>query len=80
MSSLHWSGPMEETELDSGQQLLRLTASRRNEGARVAATVLDQSRGDKIIVFRKKRRKNYRRKQGHRQAYTEIRVDKIEGL
>ena len=33
----------------------------------------------KITIFKKKRRKNYRRKQGHRQDYTEIRVDAIEG-
>ncbi|MEE3330682.1 MAG: 50S ribosomal protein L21 [Myxococcota bacterium] len=50
------------------------------EGAKVVGTITDQGRGDKIVVFKLKRRKNYRRKQGHRQAYTEIRVDKIEGL
>ncbi len=44
------------------------------EGARVAAEVLEQGRGDKIIVFKKKRRKNYRRKRGHRQHLTTIRV------
>lgn len=50
------------------------------EGAKVVGTITDQGRGEKIVVFKLKRRKNYRRKQGHRQAYTEIRVDKIEGL
>jgi len=49
------------------------------DGAKVVGTITDQGRGPKIIVFKLKRRKNYRRKQGHRQAYTEIRVDKIEG-
>ena len=44
------------------------------DGARVAAEVLEQGRGDKIIVFKKKRRKNYRRKRGHRQHLTTIRV------
>ena len=47
------------------------------EGARVAATVLDQSRGDKIIVFKKKRRKNYRRTMGHRQELTVLRITEI---
>ena len=48
-------------------------------GALVAAEVMEQTRGDKIIVFKKKRRKNYRRKQGHRQEFTEVRVEAIEG-
>jgi len=49
------------------------------DGAKVVGTITDQGRGDKIVVFKLKRRKNYRRKQGHRQSYTEIRIDKIEG-
>ena len=48
------------------------------EGAKVVGTITDQGRGPKIVVFKLKRRKNYRRKQGHRQDYTEIRVDTIE--
>ena len=40
------------------------------QGASVSATVLDQARADKIIVFKKKRRQNYRRKAGHRQDLT----------
>ena len=51
----------------------------RVEGARVIGTITEQGRGPKIVVFKLKRRKNYRRKQGHRQDYTEIRVDKIQG-
>jgi len=47
------------------------------EGARVAATVLDQSRGAKIIVFKKRRRTNYKRKNGHRQEVTVLRVTEI---
>ena len=39
------------------------------------ATVLGHGKGDKIIVFKKKRRKQYKRRQGHRQGYTEIRID-----
>ncbi len=48
------------------------------EGVKVVGTITDQGRGPKIIVFKMKRRKGYRRKMGHRQNYTEIRVDSIE--
>lgn len=47
------------------------------DGARVAATVLDQTRGDKVIVFKKKRRKDYKRKKGHRQDLTVLRITDI---
>jgi len=47
-------------------------------GASVVATVLRETRGEKIIVFRKKRRKNHlKRKHGHRQDVVEIRIDSI---
>jgi len=46
-------------------------------GASVSCTVLKQIKGDKIVIFKKKRRKNYRKKQGHRQKYTLLRIDKI---
>ena len=46
-------------------------------GATVKATVLGHGRYEKIIVFKKKRRKQYKRKQGHRQGYTEIKIEKI---
>lgn len=46
----------------------------RLEAAAVFAEVIDQSRGDKIVVFKKKRRQNYRRKRGHRQDLTVLRV------
>lgn len=45
--------------------------------ATVKATVVSHGRGEKVIVFKKKRRKQYKRKQGHRQGYTEIKIDKI---
>ena len=48
-------------------------------GAKVVGTITEQGRGDKIRIFKLKRRKGYRRRQGHRQLYTEVRVDKIEG-
>ncbi len=46
-------------------------------GASVSATVLEQTRGDKIIVFKKKRRQNYRRKRGHKQHLTVLRIGDI---
>ena len=46
--------------------------------AKVTGEVLEHGRGKKIIVFKWKRRKNYRRKQGHRQGYTAVRIDDIE--
>ncbi len=49
------------------------------EGASVKATVLGMHKDRKIIVFKKKRRQKYRRKQGHRQRYTDIKVDSIQG-
>jgi len=48
------------------------------DGARVTGTITAQGRGPKLMVFKMKRRKGYRRKHGHRQDYTEIRVDQIE--
>ncbi len=44
---------------------------------KVQATVVSHGRGEKVIVFKKKRRKQYKRKQGHRQGYTEIKIEKI---
>jgi large subunit ribosomal protein L21 len=45
--------------------------------AKVSATVVDHGRGAKIVIFKKKRRKHYKRKQGHRQGYTTITIDSI---
>ncbi len=47
------------------------------EGAEVTAKILSHLQGDKVIVFKKKRRKGYRKKNGHRQALTEIQVESI---
>lgn len=51
----------------------------RVDGARVVGTITAQGRGDKLTVFKMKRRKGYRVKRGHRQEYTELRIDRIEG-
>jgi large subunit ribosomal protein L21 len=53
------------------------TGSPTISGALVAAEVLEQTRAEKITVFKKKRRKNYRRKKGHRQALTMLRITEI---
>ncbi|MCM0021501.1 MAG: 50S ribosomal protein L21 [Tagaea sp.] len=47
-------------------------------GASVTATVLEQAKGDKVIVFKKRRRKNSRRKNGHRQFETTLRIVDIK--
>lgn len=49
------------------------------DGAKVVGTITAQGRHPKIRVFKMKRRKGYRRTQGHRQSYTEVRVDNIVG-
>lgn len=48
-------------------------------GARVSASVLSHVKGDKVIVFHKKRRKGYRKKNGHRQHFTQIKIENIAG-
>ena len=45
--------------------------------AKVEATVIDHAKGDKVIVFKKKRRKGYRVKNGHRQQFTKIKINSI---
>ena len=49
------------------------------EGARVIATVVEQKRDDKVLVFKKKRRQNYRRTRGHRQFITVLKIKEIVG-
>ena len=60
-----------DDEIKVGQPLV--------EGAQVSGTIMAQARHPKIRVFKMKRRKGYRRTQGHRQPYTEVRIDAIEG-
>ena len=47
------------------------------DGAKVTATILDHGRDQKIVVFKKKRRKQYKRTKGHRQGYTTLKIDSI---
>lgn len=46
-------------------------------GATVTGTVMDQGRGRKVIVYKYKRKSGYHKKNGHRQAYTQVKIDKI---
>jgi large subunit ribosomal protein L21 len=48
------------------------------EGAKVVATVVKDVKGKKLIIRKYRRRKNYRRKQGHRQHFTRVRIESIE--
>lgn len=48
------------------------------EGAKVVAKVLEQGKAKKVVVFKYKPKKDYRKKQGHRQPYTKIQIEKIE--
>ena len=48
-------------------------------GAKVSGEIVAQTRGDKLIVFKFKRRKKYRRKAGHRQALTQVKITGIQG-
>ena len=67
---------LDEVLLTAGDQVKIGTP--RVEGAKVVGTITDQGRGPKIVVFKLKRRKNYRRKTGHRQDYTEIRIKDVK--
>lgn len=49
------------------------------DGAKVTAKVAKQGKGKKIVVFKFKAKKNYRKKTGHRQPYTKLTIEKIEG-
>jgi len=59
----------EESELKLGKPVIT--------GAKVQGTILQHGRDKKVIVFKRKRRKTYRRKYGHRQAHTLVKIDKI---
>ncbi len=49
------------------------------EGAKVEGSVVEQGKSKKIVVFKYKAKKNYRKKQGHRQPYTKVKIEKIVG-
>ncbi|MGB3619658.1 MAG: 50S ribosomal protein L21 [Catalinimonas sp.] len=49
------------------------------DGVTVSAKIVEHVKGDKVIVFKKKRRKGYRKKNGHRQYFTRLQIEGIEG-
>ncbi|MCC6212057.1 MAG: 50S ribosomal protein L21 [Burkholderiales bacterium] len=49
------------------------------DGAKIKATVIAQARGEKLRIFKLRRRKHYAKTQGHRQSFTEVRIDEIVG-
>lgn len=49
------------------------------QGAKVEAEIIEQGRDKKVVVFKYKKRKQYRKKQGHRQSFTDLRITKITG-
>lgn len=78
--------PALETEVGSSVDLEVLAVGEGSEtrvgsslvaGAKVTATVVDHGRAPKIVVFKKKRRKQYKRTKGHRQGYTTLKIDSI---
>jgi len=70
------AGEREEVEIDKVICLSENGLSY-SPNATVKAEVLEQRRGEKVIIFKKKRRKNYRRKTGHRQYITVLRINEI---
>ena len=49
------------------------------EGAKVTVKVLEHTRGEKVLVFKKKRRKSYQKMNGHRQSFTQVLIEEIVG-
>ena len=66
--------PSLEAETGSSVELETLLTTGEKK---ISATVVEHGKDQKIVVFKKKRRKQYKRKQGHRQGYTEIKIEKI---
>ena len=60
-----------EGKVDVGTPLL--------EGAKVTAKVLEHTKGDKVLIFKKKRRKSYQKMNGHRQSFTQVIIEEIVG-
>ena len=69
--------PTIDAEAGSKVTLDTLLTGSSTQAGTLEATVVRHGKGDKIIVFKKKRRKQYKRKQGHRQGFTEIKFDTI---
>ena len=66
---------IKDAEAGKKVEIETLVAGGKVGAGKVKATVVGHGKGEKIIVFKKKRRKTYKRTQGHRQGYTEIKID-----
>ena len=65
-------------EADAGSSIdLEVLLIAGSDGDKISATVVDHGRDQKIVVFKKKRRKQYKRTRGHRQNYTTLKIDSI---
>lgn len=69
--------PSLEAEAGSAIELESLLSSGAGDG-KISATVVAHGRDQKIVVFKKKRRKQYKRTRGHRQGYTTLKIDSID--
>ena len=69
--------PSLEADAGSSIQLEALLISGGGEGDKISATVVDHGKDQKVVVFKKKRRKQYKRTRGHRQGYTTLKIDSI---
>ena len=67
--------PTLEAEAGKKVEVETLVAGGKTGAGTLNATIVAHGKDDKIIVFKKKRRKQYKRKQGHRQGFTEIKID-----
>ena len=67
---------LDEVLLVAGDEIV--IGKPRVDGARVLATIQSETKGKKVRIFKMKRRKRYRLSRGHRQRYTELRIDSIE--
>lgn len=68
--------PSLEAEAGSSIELEPLLSTG-SDGGKISATVVEHGRAQKIVVFKKKRRKQYKRTRGHRQSYTTLKIDSI---
>jgi large subunit ribosomal protein L21 len=66
---------IKDAEAGKKVEVETLVAGDKVGAGKIKATVVGHGKGEKIIVFKKKRRKQYKRTQGHRQGYTEIKID-----
>ena len=62
-------------KIDLGKSLFHFDGDKaKAEGSTISAEIVEHTRGDKILIFKKRRRQNSRRKNGHRQSYTKIKI------